>query len=94
MGSRHFFSDHAIDLGRGCEIWRGYHQSVRQGWKKVLLNINMASSVFLRGMDVLEYLYEVTQHDVRQNRNPLSEEKKRKFTKEMKSKLESGVRKC
>ena len=61
---------------------------------KVLLNINMASSVFLRGMGVLEYLCEVTQHDVRQNRNPLSEEKKRKFTKEMKSKLESGVRKC
>ena len=89
LGSRFFTSDGAIDIGMGCEVWRGYHQSARQGWKKVLLNINMASSVFLRGMPVLEYLYEVTQFDVRVNRGALSDKNRMKFSREMKSMLQS-----
>ena len=88
MGSRFFTSDDAIDIGMGCQVWRGYHQSARQGWKRVLLNINMASSVFLRAMPVLEYLYEITEHDVRVNRGALSEKNRMKFTKEIKSMLQ------
>ena len=48
--------------------------------KKVLLNVDMASSVFLRGMPVLDYLKVVTQHDVQQNRNVLSEQNRKKFS--------------
>ena len=88
MGSRFFFSDGGDDIGMGCQIWRGYFQSVRQGWKKVLLNVDMASSVFLRGMPVLDYLKVVTQHDVQQNRNVLSEQNRKKFSGEMKSMLQ------
>lgn len=91
MGSsclRFFTSDGAIDLGMGLEIWRGYHQSARQGWKRVLLNINMTSSVFLRDIWVLEYLYKVTEHDVRVNRGALSERNRTKFTEEIKSMLQ------
>ena len=69
----------------GLEIWRGYHQSARQGWKRVLLNINMTSSVFLKPMGVLEYLYEITEHDVRVNRGALSKRNRMKFTEEIKS---------
>ena len=74
----------------GCEVWRGYHQSARQGWKKVLLNINMASSVFLKGMPVLQYLYEITEHDVRVNQDPLSDVNRTTFNGEMKSMLQSA----
>ena len=90
MGSRFFTSDGAVDIGRGCEVWRGYCQSARQGWKRVLLNINMASSVFLRGMPVLEYLYEITQFDVRVNQGVLPDKSRMKFTREIKSMLQSA----
>ena len=90
MQSRFFSSDGAIDIGMGCEIWRGYHQSVREGWKRVLLNINMASSVFLRAIPVLEYLYLTTNHDVRENSGVLSETNRVKFTREIKGMLQSA----
>ena len=85
LGSRFFTSEGASDIDMGLEIWRGYHQSARQGWKKVLLNINMTSSVFLRATPVLEYLYKITKHDVRVNRGALSERNRMKFTEEIKS---------
>ena len=84
MGSRFFTSDDAIDIGMG----RGYYQSARQGWKKVLLNINMASSVFLRAMPVLDHLYEITRRDVAEN--VLLEANRRRFTREIKSTLGSA----
>ena len=90
LGSRFLTSDGAIDIGMGCEVWQGYHQSARQGWKRVLLNINMASSVFLRGMPVLEYLYEITQHDVRLNQGALSDKNRMNFTGKIKSMSHSG----
>ena len=89
-GSRFFSPDGAINIGMGCEVWRGYHQSARQGWKRVLLNINMASSVFLREIPVLEYLYEITQHDVRVNQGLLSDTNRLKFTGDIKSMLQSA----
>ena len=52
----------------------------------------MTSSVFLRAMPVLEYLYKVTQHDVRENRGVLSRTDRIKFTGEMKSMLHSASR--
>ena len=88
LGSRFFTSDGAIDIGMGCEVWQGYRQSVQQGWNRVLLNINIASSVFLRGMPVLEYLYKITEHDARINRGVLSEINRVKFTDEIKSMLQ------
>ena len=90
LGSRFFTSDGATNIGMGCEVWRGYHQSARQGWKRVLLNINMASSVFLRGMPVLEYLYEITQYDARVNKTALSDKDKGKFTGEIKSRFQAA----
>ena len=88
LRSRFFTSDDAIDIGMGCEVWQGYHESVRQGQKRVLLNINMTSSVFLRGMPVLEYLYKITEHDVEINGGVLSEINKAKFTGEIQSMLQ------
>ena len=88
MGSRFFTSDGASDIGMGCEVWEGYRQSVHQGQNRVLLNINMASSVFLRGMSVLEYLYRITEHDVRVNRGVLSERNRLKFTDRIRSMLQ------
>ena len=73
----------------GCKIKQGYNQGVRQGWKRVLVNINTTSSVFLTGMPVLEYLYHITQHDVRQNNDVLSEQNRMKFTGKIKSMLQS-----
>lgn len=90
MGSRFFTSDGAIDIGMGREIWRGYYQSARQGWKRLLVNINMASSLFLREMRVLDYLNEITKHDVSKNKSVLSETNRRKFTREIKSMLQSS----
>ena len=90
MGSRFFTSDGASDIGMGCEVWEGYRQSVHQGQNRVLLNINMASSVFLRGMPVLEYLYEITQHDVRLNQGALSDKNRMNFTGKIKSMSHSG----
>ena len=89
MGSRFFTSDGAIPIGMGLEIWRGYYQSARQGWKRVLVNINMASSLFLREIRVLDYLNEITKHDVKKNKGVLSEINRRKFTREIKSMLQS-----
>ena len=88
LGSRFFTSDGASDIGMGCEVWEGYRQSVHQGQNRVLLNINMASSVFLRGMPVLEYLYRITEHDVRVNRGVLSERNRLKFTDRIRSMLQ------
>ena len=89
MGSRFFASDDARDIGMGCKIKQGYNQGVRQGWKRVLVNINTTSSVFLTGMPVLEYLCHITQHDVRQNNDVLSEQNRMKFTGKIKSMLQS-----
>ena len=88
LGSRYFASDGARDIGMGCKIRQGYYQGVHQGWKRILVNINTTSSVFLTGMPVLEYLYRVTQHDVRQNNDVLSEQDRMKFTGKMKCTLE------
>ena len=74
----------------GCEVWRGYHQSAWQGWKRVLLNINMASSVFLKGMPVLQYLYEIMQFDVRESQGALSDKNRKTFTGEIKSMLQTA----
>lgn len=85
LGSRFFTSDGAIAISMGREIWRGYYQSARQGWERVLLNINMASSLFIRAMQVIDYLYEITKHDVTKHKGLLSETNRIKFTKEIKS---------
>ena len=89
-GSRFFSPVGAINIGMGREVWQGYHQSARQGWNRVLLNVNMTSSVFLREMQVLEYLYEITQHDVTKNQGALSDKNKMKFSEEIESMLQSA----
>lgn len=92
MGSRFFTSHNAIDLGMGREIWKGYYQSARQGCERVLLNINMVSSVFLRAMPVLDYLREITKHN--ENEGALSDVNRRRFTREIKSMLGSAFFLC
>ena len=90
MGSRFFTSHNAIDLGMGREIWKGYYQSAQQGCERVLLNINMVSSVFLRAMPVLNYLLEITKDDVMKNEGVLSDVNRTRFNGEIKSMLESA----
>ena len=88
VGSRFFTPDNANDLGMGRQIWKGYYQSARQGCERVLLNINMLSSLFLRAMPVLHYLREITKHN--ENEGVLSDVNKRRFTREIKSMLGSA----
>lgn len=63
MGSKFFKHDGAVNIGLGLEVWRGYHQSVRPAWKRVLLNIDVSASAFHKEISVLDYLKEVTGHD-------------------------------
>ena len=89
MRSRFFTSVDAINLGMGREIWKGHYQSARQGCERVLLNINMVSSVFLRAMSVLDYLRETTKHDVTKNEGVLSDVNRLRFIGEIKGMLGS-----
>ena len=41
-------------------------------------------------MQVLEYLYEITQHDVTKNQGALSDKNKMKFSEEIESMLQSA----
>ena len=50
----------------------------------------MVSSVFLRAMPVLNYLLEITKHDVMKNEGVLSDVNRTRFNGEIKSMLESA----
>lgn len=56
---RNFFSNaQAADIGEGAEVWFGYHQSLRPTQSRLVLNIDMAATAFVKSMPVLDYLDE------------------------------------
>ncbi|KPM09009.1 argonaute 2-like protein [Sarcoptes scabiei] len=85
---RSFFSNpdgYYHPLGGGREVWFGFHQSVRPSQWKMTLNIDVSATAFYKSQPVVEYLCEVLDlHDINEQRKPLSDSQRVKFTKEIK----------
>ncbi|XP_064651875.1 protein argonaute-2-like isoform X9 [Lineus longissimus] len=85
---RSFFSppegyDHP--LGGGREVWFGFHQSVRPSHWKMMLNIDVSATAFYKAQPVIEFMCEVLDiRDVNEQRRPLVDSQRVKFTKEIK----------
>ncbi|XP_074657018.1 protein argonaute-2-like [Tubulanus polymorphus] len=85
---RSFFSapegyDHP--LGGGREVWFGFHQSVRPSQWKMMLNIDVSATAFYKAQPVIEFMCEVLDiHDINEQRRPLTDSQRVKFTKEIK----------
>jgi eukaryotic translation initiation factor 2C len=86
---RSFFSppegyDHP--LGGGREVWFGFHQSVRPSHWKMMLNIDVSATAFYKAQQVIEFMCEVLDiHDPNEQRRPLTDSQRVKFTKEIKA---------
>ncbi|XP_063406956.1 protein argonaute-2-like isoform X1 [Mytilus trossulus] len=85
---RSFFSppegyDHP--LGGGREVWFGFHQSVRPSHWKMMLNIDVSATAFYKAQPVIEFMCEVLDiKDVHEQKRPLTDSQRVKFTKEIK----------
>ncbi|XP_021356157.1 protein argonaute-2-like isoform X10 [Mizuhopecten yessoensis] len=85
---RSFFSppegyDHP--LGGGREVWFGFHQSVRPSHWKMMLNIDVSATAFYKAQPVIEFLCEVLDiKDISEQKRPLTDSQRVKFTKEIK----------
>ncbi|XP_025092974.1 protein argonaute-2-like isoform X1 [Pomacea canaliculata] len=85
---RSFFSapegyDHP--LGGGREVWFGFHQSVRPSQWKMMLNIDVSATAFYKAQPVIEFMCEVLDmQDVAEQKRPLTDSQRVKFTKEIK----------
>ncbi|XP_076457162.1 protein argonaute-2-like isoform X4 [Babylonia areolata] len=85
---RSFFSapegyDHP--LGGGREVWFGFHQSVRPSQWKMMLNIDVSATAFYKAQPVIEFMCEVLDmQDVQEQKRPLTDSQRVKFTKEIK----------
>ncbi|XP_064651862.1 protein argonaute-2-like isoform X2 [Lineus longissimus] len=85
---RSFFSppegyDHP--LGGGREVWFGFHQSVRPSHWKMMLNIDVSATAFYKAQPVIEFMCEVLDlRDINEQRRPLTDSQRVKFTKEIK----------
>ncbi|GIY90905.1 protein argonaute-3 [Caerostris darwini] len=70
VGRSFFFPPHPQDihpLGGGLEIWFGYHQSLRLGQWKPLVNIDLTATGFYQKGSVIDYIAEfLSIRDVRQ----------------------------
>lgn len=72
-------------LGGGREVWFGFHQSVRPSQWKMTLNIDVSATAFYKAQPVIEFLCEVLDvRDINEQRKPLSDSQRVKFTKEIK----------
>eukprot|EP00118_Oscarella_pearsei_P021620 m.243367 g.243367 ORF g.243367 m.243367 type:complete len:902 (+) comp40238_c0_seq13:76-2781(+) len=71
-----------FDLGGGCELWLGYHQSVRTSMWGADVNIDMAATAFYKEQEVLDFL--VQSLNVDRVPNSLNEQQRIQFNKEMK----------
>ncbi|KAL3887901.1 hypothetical protein ACJMK2_000288 [Sinanodonta woodiana] len=84
---RSFFSppegyDHP--LGGGREVWFGFHQSVRPSHWKMMLNIDVSATAFYKAQPVIEFMCEVLDiKDVNEQKRPLTDSQRVKFTKEI-----------
>jgi len=85
---RSFFSSpdgYSHALGGGREVWFGFHQSVRPSQWKMTLNIDVSATAFYKAQPVIEFMCEVLEiQNLNENRKPLSDSHRVKFTKEIK----------
>jgi len=86
---RSFFSSpegYYYPLGGGREVWFGFHQSVRPSQWKMMLNIDVSATAFYKAQSVIDFMCEVLDiRDVNDQRRPLTDSQRVKFTKEIKS---------
>ncbi|XP_037052468.1 protein argonaute-2 isoform X4 [Bradysia coprophila] len=85
---RSFFSSpdgYYHPLGGGREVWFGFHQSVRPSQWKMMLNIDVSATAFYKAQPVTDFMCEVLDiRDVLEQRKPLTDSQRVKFTKEIK----------
>lgn len=85
---RSFFSSpdgYFHPLGGGREVWFGFHQSVRPSQWKMMLNIDVSATAFYKAQSVIEFMCEVLElRDPSEQRKPLTDSQRVKFTKEIK----------
>lgn len=85
---RSFFSSpdgYFHPLGGGREVWFGFHQSVRPSQWKMMLNIDVSATAFYKSQLVIDFLCEVLDiRDVNEQKRPLIDSQRVKFTKEIK----------
>jgi len=62
--NNNFFSKKAPknDLGQGCELWTGWHQSLRATQRKMMCNVDFATSVFYKPIKVQAFINEHLQN--------------------------------
>lgn len=86
---RSFFSSpegYYHPLGGGREVWFGFHQSVRPSQWKMMLNIDVSATAFYKAQPVIDFMCEVLDlRDISDQRKPLTDSQRVKFTKEIKS---------
>ena len=86
---RSFFSSpegYYHPLGGGREVWFGFHQSVRPSQWKMMLNIDVSATAFYKAQPVIDFMCEVLDiRDVNDQKRPLTDSQRVKFTKEIKS---------
>ncbi|XP_026820785.1 protein argonaute-2-like [Rhopalosiphum maidis] len=71
-------------LGGGREVWQGFHQSVRPSHWKMMLNIDVTATVFYKPQSVLEFMCEILNIRILDQKKPLSGAQLVKFTREIK----------
>ncbi len=85
---RSFFSppdDCRNPLGGGREVWFGFHQSVKPSQWKMMLNIDVSATAFYKAQSVISFMCEVLDlKDLNEQRRPLTDSQRVKFTKEIK----------
>ncbi|CAG0893312.1 unnamed protein product [Cyprideis torosa] len=85
---RSFFSapdNYYHPLGSGREVWFGFHQSVRPSQWKMMLNIDVSATAFYKAQPVIAFMCEVLDFlDMNEQRKPLTDSQRVKFTKEIK----------
>uniref|UniRef100_A0A5K3FNC3 Protein argonaute-1 n=1 Tax=Mesocestoides corti TaxID=53468 RepID=A0A5K3FNC3_MESCO len=72
-------------LGGGREVWFGFHQSVRPSQWRMMLNIDVSATAFYKAQSVIDFMCEVLDiSDKNDQRRPLTDSQRVKFTKEIK----------
>ena len=84
---RSFFSSpdgYYHPLGGGREVWFGFHQSVRPSQWKMMLNVDVSATAFYKAQPAIDFMCEVLDiRDVQDQRKPLTDSQRVKFTKEI-----------
>ena len=70
-------------LGGGREVWFGYHQSIKPSKWKMSLNIDVSATAFYKQQPVIEFLHDILELNANDQRKPLNDAQRVKFTKEI-----------